>query len=208
MASLRQDILALRAENAQLKADVEQLDKANIQLAAQNAIPPSPASPSRGPTLGLARWEVQRATLNNLRQIDSARRQFQIEKGHPANSVNDLVGRGSYIRTVRTVNGEDYSSLSMNPDQPLTVTTPDGITVTFDPSGANTTRPEVPPEVMRVEELGPRIQGSVMRAVAAYRAANNGSNPPNEPAMLPYFATSQEAADFTAFLEAKKAAGM
>jgi hypothetical protein len=117
-----------------------------------------------------------------------------------------LVGIKRYIKTVRTVGGEDYSGLSMAAGAPLTVTTPDGVVVTFDPSGATTTQPEVPPAVLRVQELGKKIQPAVMKALEAYRAANHGDNPPNEQAVMPFFATPQEGADFVEFLEAQKAA--
>ena len=46
-----------------------------------------------------------------------------------------------------------------------------------------------------------------MKAVEAYRAANNGNQPPSPEALIPYFATPQEGADFVEFLEAQKAAG-
>jgi hypothetical protein len=208
IAALRHDNQSLNAAVARLKADNAELDTANVQLAAQLARPPPPAPRPKSVTLGMARWEVQQATLNNLRQIDAARRKFLADKGRPAGSVTDLVGRGSYIKTVRTVDGEDYSGLSMDPAQPLTVTTPDGVAVTYDPSGVNTTRPETPPEVLRVQELAPRIQGSINRALTAYRAANNGGNPPSEQALLPYFATPQEGAAFVEYLDARKAAGL
>jgi RNA polymerase sigma factor (sigma-70 family) len=209
LASVREDNLALKAETEKLRGQVSQLTAANAQLEAQLATPPPPAAPvvaPRGPTLGMARWEVQQAALNNLRQIDAARKQFQLEKGQHADSINDLVGRGSYIKAVRTVNGEDYSNLSMDPAQPLTVTTPDGISVTYDPTGVNTTRPEIPPEIARAQELAAKVQPSVMQAVNAYRAANNGGNPPNEQALMPYFPSPQEAASFVELLEAQKAA--
>jgi len=209
MASLRRDNERLRGEVVGLNADVAKLTEAAAAFAAQRAAPPpAPAIAPRGPTIGLARWEVQQAALNNLRQIDAARKQHLIEKGQPAGSITELVGRARYIKTVRTVDGEDYSKLSMNPDEPLTVTTPDGIAVTFDPTGANTTRPEFPPEVVRAQELGAKIQPAINQALSAFRAANNGKNPPNEQALVPFFGTAQEGADFVEFVEARKAAGL
>ena len=96
----------------------------------------------------------------------------------------------------------------MNPDDPLTVTTPDGIVVTYDPSGATTTHPEIPPEVARVQELSAKVQGSVNQAVNAYRAAHDGKMPPNEQALVPFFSTPQEGADFVELGEARRAAGL
>jgi hypothetical protein len=39
------------------------------------------------------------------------------------------------------------------------------------------------------------------------RSAHNGNNSPNEEAILPFFSTPQEGADYVEFIEAKKAAG-
>jgi hypothetical protein len=89
---------------------------------------------------------------------------------------------------------------------PLTVTTLDGVTVTFDPTGATSTQPDVPPEVVRVEQLSKTVQPTIKNAVTAYQAAHNGSSPPNSDALLAYFATPKEAADFAEFVEAQKAA--
>jgi hypothetical protein len=211
IVSLRQDNARLQAEVANLNADLAKANATNAELAAQRAAPTPPPAPTlaaHGPTLGLARWEVQQAALNNLRQIDAARKQHVFDKGQPAGSITDLVGRLSYIKTVRSVDGEDYSKLSMNPADPLTVTTPDGIEVTFDPMGATTTRPEKPPEVVHAEELTAKLQASITQAVSAYQAANPGKRPPNEQALIPYFATPQQGADFTELLEARKAAGL
>jgi hypothetical protein len=85
----------------------------------------------------------------------------------------------------------------------VTVTTPDGVSVTYDPAGVLTTIPEVPPAVLRVRELGLRLQAPARKAVEAYRAAHNGASPPNEAAVLPYFATSQEGADYAEYMEAR-----
>ncbi len=82
------------------------------------------------------------------------------------------------------------------------------MSVTFDPAGTMTTRPEIPPAVLRVQELGKRLQAPAMKAVEACRQAHNGSNPPNEEAVLPYFATPQEGADYVEFMEARWAVGL
>lgn len=209
VASLRQDNQALKAEVERLKVDVDQVDAVKAQLAELRAAQAAAAAiPTHGPTLGLARWEVQQAALNNLRQIDAARKQHVLDKGHVAASITELVGRSGYIKAVRTVDGEDYSALSMNPDEILAVTTPDGIKVTFDPAGTNTTVPDFPPEVVQVQQMGQRIQGSIDQAVSAYRAANNGKGPPNENALLPFFTTPQEGTEFVEFVKARKAAGL
>ena len=55
-------------------------------------------------------------------------------------------------------------------------------------------------------ELGRKIGPSAQKAIEAYRAANNGQMPPNEHALLPFFATSSDGADFVEFLVAQKKA--
>lgn len=203
IASLRQENQRLTGKVSGLDAEVAHLTAANGKLAAQLAVPaPAP----KNPTIGLARWEVQRSILSNLRQIEAARDQYHLEHGKPPESIGALVGRRNFIKAVRTVGGEDYSGLSMAEGAPLTVTTLDGVTVTFDPSGATTTKPDVPPEVTRAEELNQKVQPAIKKAVAAYQAAHEGKSPPNSDTLLAYFATPQEGADFAEFLEAQKAA--
>ena len=206
IASLRQDNKSLKAEVAQLKADIEQLDKVNVQLAAQIAAPPPPAPKSV--TLGwMPRYERQRLIMNYLRQIEAARDQFVLENGHAPASVDELVGFDRYIKTVRPVSGEDYSSLSMASGQLLSVTTADGMTVTYDPSGANTTRIETPPEVARAQALSRKVAPAIQKATDAYLLANpEAKNRPNPQALIPYFATPQDSADFLEMIEAQKAA--
>lgn len=202
IASLRRDKQTLQAETDRLNADVAQLSEANAQLKAQIR----PVVKPKNPTIGLARWEVERMVLSSLRQIDAARKQYKLEHGKDPASIDALVGRRNFIKAVRTVGGEDYSGLSMAEGTPLTVTTPDGVTVTYDPSGATTTQADVPPEVVRAEQLGQKVQPTIQKAAAAYMAAHSGARPPNSEALLAYFATPEEAADFAEFVEAQKAA--
>lgn len=207
--TLRRDNERLAAERSMQNAEIARLKAANATLSAAAQANPSPAPlPTENITLGMARWEIQQASLNNLRQIDAGRRQFQLEKGRIAGSIHDLIGRGGYIKTMRTVNGEDYAKVSMNPADPLTVTTPNGIEVTYDPDGPKTTKPDIPPEVLRAQEITNRLQPVINQALSAYRAANNGKGPPDEQALLPYFPTPKDGADFVELVEARKAAGL
>lgn len=202
-----QVIASLRKDNQQLAADLARLDAVNSELTKQQAaVAQAQAAPKKSPNIGGQRYELQQAMLNNLRQVAAARDQFALEHGHPAASIEDLVGVKKYIRTLRTVGGEDYWSVSMVPEQPLTVATPDGVSVTFDPSGTTTTKIEIPAAVLRMQELGAKVQPALMKAVENYRAAHNGANPPNEEALLAHFATPQEGADYVEFMEARKAA--
>ena len=204
IASMRRQNEKLSAELNRLSTDVARLNDANARLTAKRA---EPAPAAKNPTLGLARWEVQRTILNSLRQIDAARHQYVLDHKHAPDAVNVLVGRRSYIKAVRTVSGEDYTGLSMVDGAPLTVTTPDGVIVTYDPSGTMTTQVDVPADVARVEELGKKVQPAIRKAVTAYQAAHNGAAPPNQDALLPFFSTPQEGADFAEFVEAQKAVG-
>jgi hypothetical protein len=211
-ATLRQENERLRAEIAGLNADLTKLSEAHTVLAAQRAAPPAaPIVARRSPTIGMAKWEIQTAIINNLRQLAAARDQFKLENGRFPNSIDEIVGRNHYIKVLKTVGGEDYSGLVFPDYGPLTVITPDGVTVTYDAMGPNTTKPEIPPEVQRarevVRDLEKRVEPTVANAVAAYRAAHAGQKPPNEKALLPYFATPQEAADYVELQAARKAAG-
>jgi RNA polymerase sigma factor (sigma-70 family) len=212
---LNQTIAALRTDNQQLQAkvtalelDLGTLQDTNSALVAQRSAVMSATKPSqslpRGSNIGVDRYEVQRAMLNNLKQIAAARDQFNKDKGAPPESIFQLVGRDAYIKTVRTVGGEDYSTLSMTPNGVLTATTPDGIEVTYDPSGEKTTKLEMPPDVARMDELRRRSEPAVNKALAAFRVANNGANPMSEQALLPFFTTPQEGADFVELVELSK----
>jgi len=201
-AKMRSENRRLADQVAGLNADLAQLTETNAQLKSQIR----PAVQPKNPTIGLAKWEVERTIISSLRQIDAARKQYKLEHGQAPGSIDQLVGRRNYIKAVRTVGGEDYSALPMEEGTPMTVTTPDGITVTYDPSGVAGTKPDIPPEVVHAEQLGQKVQPLIKKAVTAYQAAHNGGSPPNSDALLAYFATPGEAADFAEFLEAQKAA--
>jgi hypothetical protein len=211
IASLRQDNERLRAEVASLNAEITKLNATNGELAAQRIAPPPPR---KSPTLGFQpRYERERTIMNYLRQIDAAREQYIRENGPPPASVEELVGIDRYIKTVRPVSGEDYTGVSMGNGQPLSVTTDDGISVTYDPSGTTTTPIERPPAVVRFEELqareqelGKQVEPLAQKAIEAYRATTNGNRPPSPEALTPYFATPQDGADWIEFLKAGRAA--
>jgi RNA polymerase sigma factor (sigma-70 family) len=201
IAALRHDNQSLRADVDRLTGDTTRLSAAYAGLAARTAS--AAASPKPAParvTIG----QKQQSVLNNLRQIDAARAQYKLENGQAANSVLDLVGDNKYIRRLISQDGEDYTNLSMVPGQALSVSSPNGLNVTFDPSGANTTQPEWTPAEQHVQDLGQKIGPAANQAVAAYRAAN-GHYPPSAEALIAYFPTVQEGADFVEYLEAQKA---
>ncbi|MSU22981.1 MAG: sigma-70 family RNA polymerase sigma factor [Opitutus sp.] len=208
IASLRDANVSLKAEIDRLKADVDLLDAANAQLTAQRAARPPPVALPKTATLGVSIGQQQQSMLNNLRQLAAARDQFILENGRPPSSIHEIVGAMAYVRTVRTVGGEDYSALSMDPKQPMTITTPGGLSVTYDPASGNSTRPELSPAEQHAQELGRQIWSAADRAIEAYRVTHHGKDPPNDQATAPYFATPQEGADFLEYLKAKRAAGL
>jgi hypothetical protein len=204
IATLRQDNQSLKAEVAKLNADMNRLKATSAQLAAPRttprpAIAEMPSSPSD-------KGQVQRAVLNNLRQIAAARDQFILEKGRPPASIDELVGDTKYIRRLNSVQGEVYLGVSLLRDQPLIVTTSDGMIVSYDPVGGRTTKIEPSAPTTRVQELMKRMEPVVNKAFEAYKAANNNQRPPTGDALLPYFATPEQGADFVELMEAQKAA--
>jgi RNA polymerase sigma factor (sigma-70 family) len=212
-------IAALRKSNADLQADLDRVDAANELLTAANAKlkanlaelaaakASAPATPPRNLSIGMSPRELKQTIMSNLRQIDAARAQYRLEKNADPSSVEDLVGDGGYIRRLRTVGGEDYSGLSMGAGQLLTVTTPDGTVVTYDPSGAQTTQITEPPTpAEHAQELMQSVAPALQQALAAYRAGNQGQNPPSPEALTPYFTNPQDAAAFAQARDAMKAA--
>ncbi len=203
IASLRHDNQSLKAEVDRLNAEAGRRTEALARVTAQHAAPHS----QRGASLGLTPARQQQQMLNYLRQIDAARQQFQIENNRAPASVQELVGEDKYIREIIPLDGEDYSGLNLQPGQPLTVTSANGVTVTYDPSSdASTSHPDSNAAQAHAEELRRKIAPAGAKAMEAYRAANNGNNPPSPEALIPFFATAQEGADYVEFVEAQKAA--
>jgi hypothetical protein len=202
---LAQTIRSQRNHVAILQGKLDRLKSDNPRIISA-AGTPAATKPLASLTLGVPHYEVQRAILSNLRLIAAARDQFQSENKRSPDSVRELVGPNRYVKRLRTIGGEDYSTLSFVAGQPLTVTTPDGTTVTYDPDGPGSTRIEVPPAQARVEELGRKIESAREDAVAAFRIANQGRDPADEWSLTPYFSSAEGGADFVEYLEAKKIA--
>ena len=204
-AALRRENQRLQAEMARLGAGLRTLNDAHAKQLAERAA--QPAEVKRAGVLGapLYRHEVQRTILNNLRQFAAARDQFRLENKRWPASIPELVGSTAYIRRMRPIDGEDYTSLSLI-GSALTVTTAGGVTVTYDPEGGTTTPIETPAVIVRAEELGHKVEAAERAAREAFRLANQGKDPKNEHALIPYFATPQHGADFVEYLEAKNEA--
>ena len=194
IGSLRKDNLALKAEVARLNADVSRL-----HTAAQTPAPRTAATPPVKSPVEVS--NIQKATLNNLRQIAAARDQYHLENGRPPVSVDELVGETRYIRRLIPIEGENYAGLSMLPNQPLVVVSSTGITTSYTPTPAA----PISPVAQRVYELQRKNAAARTKAIEAYRSAN-GRSPTTPEALVPYFATPQEGADFVELLEAQKSA--
>ena len=209
----------LRAENARLKADVERLNGSVNQLnSALSVVPPSAPAPNPSaavaPTLNprdlvdprLLAYQQQRAMIAMLRQFAGAGQQFRKENGRWPNSIEELVGERKMIKRVLAVDGEDYSGLQFRDGEKLIVTSVEGVTATVD---LNTGQPEevlLSPAAELARELGQKVDAPMKKALDAYRAANGGADPRNPQALIPYFMSVQEAADFFDYLEAAKVA--
>lgn len=176
------------------------------QRAAPPAVPaatPAPVDLGTYPREYARRTQITAGILGNLRRIAAALNQFQLENGRPPASIHELVGETKLIKRLDPVDGEDYSALLLGPGQTLAVTASDGTTITYDRSPAPPL-PRVPTSAeQRVNELANRINPAVNKAMAAYRAANGGSFPSNPQALIPFFASTQEGADFVELLEAQ-----
>jgi type IV pilus assembly protein PilA len=179
-----------------------------------HAVPaPAPvaAAPNPAEIQAIRTASQQKAILNNLRQLTAARDQFQLENGRPPASMDELVGETKYIRRLNPVDGESYAGLSLFAGSPLTVTTLNGVSVTYDPSGGTTTNVQSPPptpEMARFVEMAQRLTPAIKTALEAYRAAHDGATPSNTnpEALIPYFSNPQEGADFVEIIAAQKAA--
>jgi hypothetical protein len=158
-------------------------------------------------SIGMQDWEIQEAVINNLRQIAAALDQFRLENGRPAQGIEDLVGSKGFLKTIQSVDGEDYSHLPLSGNSPLGVVTAGGIAVTITANGGHAPI-EVPTEIAEVRSRAQDVRDSAIHAIDAYHEAHNGGEPPDEQALLPFFETTAGAADYAEYLEAKKRAGL
>ena len=95
---------------------------------------PETASISAAASPGSVSAEAANAAIrSNLRQLTSAARQYQLERGVNTVAYTDLVGPGKIIRELKSVAGENYSTLTFGPNVTgISVTTANGATITMD----------------------------------------------------------------------------
>ena len=74
-----------------------------------------------------------KAITNNLRQVASAADQYFLETGATQATLSDLIGTDKYVKSIKTVAGENYAALFPVTIgfTALSVTKSDGTTVTF-----------------------------------------------------------------------------
>jgi hypothetical protein len=77
--------------------------------------------------------EVERAILNNLRQLAAAADQYYLEQGKKSTTYDELVGADKYVRTMNPINGENYRALRFEQGVRLIVTTSSGHSVSYEP---------------------------------------------------------------------------
>lgn len=79
------------------------------------------------------RSSMEKAILNNLRQLAAASDQFFLENGVRTVKLEQIVGPNQYIRNLTPVDGEDYSKLDLTQGaSPWKITSKSGIVVTYD----------------------------------------------------------------------------
>jgi type IV pilus assembly protein PilA len=74
----------------------------------------------------------EKAIINNLRQLDAAAAQYMLEQGVSSATYDQLVGPHTYIHTLQSVTGEDYTNVVIHAeDTVLVVRTPDGRSIEY-----------------------------------------------------------------------------
>jgi hypothetical protein len=77
--------------------------------------------------------EIERAILNNLRQLAAAADQFYLENGKNSTSYEELVGPTKYVKSISPLNGENYRAIQFAQGKVITVTTASGHSVSYSP---------------------------------------------------------------------------
>jgi hypothetical protein len=79
------------------------------------------------------RTSMEKAILNNLRQLAAAADQYFLEEGVRTVSFDQIVGPDKYIRSLPAVDGEDYRSLDLAASaKTWTISSESGIKVTYE----------------------------------------------------------------------------
>ena len=120
---------------------------------------------------------------------DSLHTQLGVEQQRAARSARDLAALQREVEALTPKQMTQPASAAAAPTSPT-------------PVDRSQRASALSPDEVRVVALIPAAK----IAMDAYRAANHGEAPPNPEALIPYFATPQEGADFAEFIEAQKPA--
>ncbi len=74
---------------------------------------------------------IRSAVMNNLRMIAAAVDQYRLENEKEPRALGDIVGATMYIKSIYPVAGENYQTLKLSGDGPLSVKTKDGLEVSY-----------------------------------------------------------------------------
>lgn len=96
----------------------------------RDTVLPQISGPSAAPA-NLGPKEIQSAVRKNLIQLSAALDMHCLENGVVSARYDDLVGPKKFIRSLESVDGEDYREVKFAQGEPLSVTTRSGITVTY-----------------------------------------------------------------------------
>ena len=97
----------------------------------------TPSSPDAAKDAA-ASVQTAAAVRSNLRQLVSAARQYQLQRGVGTVNYSDLVGPDKLIKELKPIAGEDYSTLSFGPNvTAVSVTTANGITIAYEMPSAS-----------------------------------------------------------------------
>jgi type IV pilus assembly protein PilA len=124
----------------------------------------------------------------NLRQLASAARQYQLERGASSANYADLVGPDKLIKEVKPVAGENYSTLSFGPNvTAVSVTTANGTTISHEvaalppgTAGVAATPPPTP-----VPPASVAIARDQTKASSSAQADSTSSAPPSAETLQP-----------------------
>jgi hypothetical protein len=103
-----------------------------------------PAAPAGLAAAGPAVDPTANAIRGNLRTLAAAARQYQAERGVGNVAYTDLVGPGKFIGEVKSLAGENYTTLNFTPNlNSISVTTANGAVVAYDlpPAGGGALPP-------------------------------------------------------------------
>jgi len=78
------------------------------------------------------RRNPSKAVTNNLRQISSAAEQYFLEEGKDEVRIEDLIGPGKYIGSLKPILGESYEGMVIKMGEPVRVTLQTGEVVEYE----------------------------------------------------------------------------